>query len=97
MIGLGANGGLQIQTQGNSLTHVYNLKAMVRVLGMAMGSEVDDADRDLMRTYCHLLEDMLPGEGEIVLEREAPPKSSPDGRTYQRDVPMESKASPNLS
>ncbi len=68
MIGLGANGRLQIETQGDGLSHVYNLKAMVRVLGMAMGSEaVDEEDIGLMRTYCHLLEEMLPGEGQLVV------------------------------
>jgi hypothetical protein len=88
MLDLGANGRLQIQTSDTSSSHVYNIRAMVRVLGMAMDSEVDKEDRDLMKTYCQFLEAMLPDEGQVILSR---PLLKESGQ------PTESKSSLNPS
>jgi hypothetical protein len=41
-------------------THGYNVQAMVRVLALAFGSEIDDDDRECLKTYCIMLEEMLP-------------------------------------
>jgi hypothetical protein len=49
-------------------SHTYNLKAMVRVLGMAMNAEPDKNNQDALITYCALLEEMLPDEGQLELE-----------------------------
>ncbi len=88
MIGLGANGRLQIETQGDDGLHCFSMKAMVRVLGLAMSAEVGTSDREMLVVYCDLLEAMLPSEGQLQLEALA--KSSPKGRTCQRAAPNES-------
>ena len=75
-----------IQTTYDDTMHCYGMKAMVRVLSLAMSANVNAEDRDMLVVYCDLLESMLPEEGQLVLE--APPKSptlnpSPKGRDFK--------------
>jgi hypothetical protein len=60
-----------IVTDSYADTHAFTLKAMVRVLGLAMSAEADNSNRDCLKDYCDLLEAMLPNEGQLSIRNEA--------------------------
>ena len=74
-----------IQTTYDDTMHCYGMKAMVRVLGLAMSANVNAADRDMLVVYCDLLEAMLPEEGQLVLSSPKSPtlNPSPKGRDFK--------------
>lgn len=70
--------GVFIQTTMECEGYTYQLRAMVRVLGLAMQApECDAQDRELIVDYLHLMEDMLPSEGQLNLAQ-SPTSSLPN-------------------
>lgn len=80
MIAVNEQAQVVITLRDNDEVHPYNLQAMVRVLGLALSHDMDDTDRDCCKTYCRLLEEMLPSEGQLVIA--AATKPSPSEKAF---------------
>jgi hypothetical protein len=70
MIQLNGSNRVVVVTDNYSDTYGYQLKSMVRVLGLAMQAEPDVKNQDCLIDFCALLEQMLPMDEQIVLSKE---------------------------